>query len=63
MICLFAQTILGAQEKNQAIENNEVELLIQKLFDSMREGDSAKVASEFSHCGVDAFHLIKNGIE
>jgi hypothetical protein len=129
---LLMSTLIFSQENNEVDEHKSVELLIHKLFDGMREGDSAKVASvfskevnmytsftdqqgqklirkgalapfltaigtpraeiwdekiwntsieidggiaqvwteyafyvgtAFSHCGVDAFHLIKEGVE
>jgi len=130
LLLLLIPAISFSQDKVEVDERESVELLIHKLFDGMREGDSAKVASvfgkevnmytsftnqqgekvikkgalssflkaigtphdqiwdekiwntkieidggiaqvwtdyafyvgtEFSHCGVDAFHLIKDG--
>ena len=132
LIFLSIPTAIFSQDKIEVDEHKSVELLIHKLFDGMREGDSAKVAdvfskevkmytsltnlqgeklikkgalepflkaigtphdeiwdekiwdikieidggiaqvwtdyafyvgTEFSHCGVDAFHLIKEGVE
>lgn len=126
---MHLSTCMYAQNKQASEDSHAVQLVIDKLFDGMREGDSAKVASvfgeevkmytsfidkdgtkkirkgnlkpflkaigtphdeiwdekiwdtkitieggiaqvwtdyafyvgtEFSHCGVDAFHLIKN---
>jgi len=130
LFLVLIPAISFSQDKVEVDERASVELLIHKLFDGMREGDSAKVASvfgkevnmytsftnqqgekvikkgalssflkaigtphdqiwdekiwntkieidggiaqvwtdyafyvgtEFSHCGVDAFHLIKDG--
>ena len=132
LILMIAPMLIFSQDKGSPNEHHEVELLIQKMFDGMREADSAKVASvfgkevkmytsftnqqgekvikkgalssfliaigtphdqiwdekiwntkieidggiaqvwtdyafyvgtDFSHCGVDAFHLIKDGAE
>ena len=132
LIFLLLPTLIFSQDNSEDDEHKSVELIIHKLFDGMREGDSAKVASvfskevnmytsytnqqgeklikkgalkpfliaigtphdqtwdekiwntkieidggiaqvwtdyafyvgtEFSHCGVDAFHLIKEGAE
>jgi hypothetical protein len=132
LVLLLLPTLIFSQDNSEVNEHRSVELIIHKLFDGMREGDSAKVASvfskevnmytsytnqqgeklikkgalapfliaigtphaeiwdekiwntsieidgeiaqvwtdyafyvgtEFSHCGVDAFHLIKEGAE
>ncbi len=47
-ICLSIPSVLSAQDKSQTDEQAEVEGVIYKLFDGIREGDSAKVASVFS---------------
>ena len=47
LILLMAPMLIFSQDKGPPNEHHEVELLIHKMFDGMREGDSAKVASVF----------------
>lgn len=47
LILLIIPTFIFAQNKIDIKEHDKVEQLIHKLFDGMREGDSAKVASVF----------------
>ena len=47
LLCFCIPGILSAQEIYQSEEKAKVERLIVQLFDGMREGDSAKVASVF----------------
>lgn len=44
---LFSPALLFAQDTTLSAEHLQVEHVILKLFDGMREGDSAKVASVF----------------
>jgi hypothetical protein len=48
LIFLLLPTLIFSQDNSEVDEYESVELLIHKLFDGMREGDSAKVASVFS---------------
>jgi hypothetical protein len=45
----MAPMLIFSQDKVKSNEHLAVELLIHKLFDGMREGDSAKVASVFGN--------------
>lgn len=47
LICLIVPMLIFSQDKVPPNEYQAVELLIHKMFDGMREGDSAKVASVF----------------
>lgn len=48
LIFLFTPTAIFSQDKVEGEAHKSVEGIIHKLFDGMREGDSAKVASVFS---------------
>jgi hypothetical protein len=47
LIFFMTPILIFSQDKVQPKEHQAVELLIHKMFDGMREGDSAKVASVF----------------
>lgn len=54
LICVCLPAVMLAQNDIQDKEKESVKLLIHKLFDGMREGDSAKVASVF-HLKVNMY--------